>query len=499
MILTASNSSSAIKERKEAFVTGHSGTTISEIILICASSPAGIGFYFLLLHIICSSSTATNTNTTVFFKRRFKILGPIVLEFLVILLPMIVGQTKFLYPFGITILLGELLSTVLLLHSRWGNPQQPLRTSSGAGSTIPNSNPIKKTAVVPFVTLYRSSMYIHTFIAILAVDFHVFPRTLAKTETVGYGFMDLGASSFVISSGLVASLQTKTKSSRAISTTATTTTLPLLVLGLLRIITNKSADYQEHVSEYGIHWNFFFTLAVTRTITALVKPSCIIVPWILLLMYQVLLSVYHVQEYVETASRIICPIPTTLGVINNSVVCSFFAANREGILGCISYGCLHCISRSIGCFCLAYGPSQWKRLSFCTLMLWMLHFCFTGLLNIPVSRRSTNLTFITWSLAHNVTMLLLFWIVADPFIPSPDKIPPILSAVNRHGFILFVISNLLTGAVNLSINTLEVVDDWIALFILISYIACIALIALLLDNITGTAEKDNSSPKTIRS
>lgn len=471
-MITASNS--AIKEQKEAFVTGHSGTTIREIFLICSSSPAGVGFYFLLLHI---------SGTAVFSKRRYKMLGQIVLEFLVILIPMIVGQTKFLYPFGRTLLLGEIICTFPLLYSRLCRPQ-PKRTSSTA---IPNGDP-----VVPFVTLYRSSMYIYTFIAILAVDFHVFPRTLAKTETVGYGFMDLGASSFIISSGLVASFPTKTKTNRAITTT---TILPLLVLGLLRIITNKSADYPEHVSEYGIHWNFFFTLAVTRTMTALVKPSRAIVPWILLLIYQVLLSVYHMQEYIETASRILCPIPTTLGFIN-SVFCLFFAANREGILGCISYLCLHCISQSIGCFCLAYGTSQWKRLSSCTLMLWMLHFCFTDLLDIPVSRRSTNLTFITWSLAHNVTMLLAFWIVAAAFIPSPDKIPSILAAVNRHGFILFIISNLLTGAVNLSINTLEVVDDWVALCILISYVACIALIALIIDGITG---KGKCSPNTIKS
>jgi hypothetical protein len=66
----------------------------------------------------------------------------------------------------------------------------------------------------------------------MAVDFHVFPCTLAKTATIVYGFMDLGASSFVISSKLVASLQTKAMSSRAFSTTATTTVpLPLLVLG----------------------------------------------------------------------------------------------------------------------------------------------------------------------------------------------------------------------------------------------------------------------------
>jgi len=41
-------------------------------------------------------------------------------------------------------------------------------------------------------------------------------------------------------------------------------TIPLVVLGCARLFATWGVQYQEHVSEYGVHWNFFFTLAVVK-------------------------------------------------------------------------------------------------------------------------------------------------------------------------------------------------------------------------------------------
>lgn len=77
--------------------------------------------------------------------------------------------------------------------------------------------------------------------------------------------MDVGVGSFVFSSGVVASRayihpQQQGRSFVKSFIKSVRSAFPILVLGFARFFLTKSVNYQEHNSEYGLHWNFFFTL-----------------------------------------------------------------------------------------------------------------------------------------------------------------------------------------------------------------------------------------------
>jgi phosphatidylinositol glycan class W len=493
---------SSLKEQKEAFVTGHEGTTPLEVFLVCLSAPIGFAFY---------QSIMTMMTMPRFGFSSVKRWQSILLEALVIWFPMVLCQTNFLYPWAVLILILQGMFVVIMRLF----PTTETRTTNDISISAPTIQP--KQQRLEYLTLYRSSILYLTFVAILAVDFHVFPRRFAKTEVYGYGLMDVGAASFCFSAGLVSN------HARGKTTATATThlvrrhlwhTLPLLIVGSVRLVTNKGLEYQEHVSEYGVHWNFFFTLGVLAFLAPVVSsiynsssPTWSL-PCFVLIVYQFALSQFAVQEYIEEAPRI-CSSTSNAGTLKIRTLCDLFAANREGVLGCLGYMVIFWLGERIGhVFLWNSSPETAKdrttgtlgglRLLAFSVFLWLVHFALVDGLGISVSRRSTNASFCVWAVAHNGLLLSMIQLATTMTsttstttlqgqqnhnrLPPPPPPPIVLDTVNRHGLLMFLVANLLTGLVNLSMDTLQKPDS-VALGIVFGYICMVGMAALAIDRL----------------
>jgi phosphatidylinositol glycan class W len=325
-----------------------------------------------------------------------------------------------------------------------------------------------------------------TCIAILAVDFRVFPRRFAKVENWGTSLMDMGVGSFVFSSGIVsvrslvkANLtNTKTPSLGKRLLTAVRHSTPLLVLGFVRLAMVKGVDYAEHVTEYGVHWNFFFTLGLLPPFVALLqslavgKDLTIIYTALSLgvaLVYQTVLHSTGLEAFVLVGDR------HTYGLIG---------LNKEGISSFCGYLSIFLAGMGTGSYIL---PLDSKNRVLKQLLAWSVFWTATFYatnsyhgLGVGVSRRLANLPYVLWVASFNTMQLVAFYLVERSCFADgrgeemryTESVPVVLEAVNRNGLVVFLVANLLTGLVNVSVKTLEVGDAG-AVGILVGYMVVV--------------------------
>lgn len=221
----------AYKDEKEAFVAGQVG---SSVLRINAVSSVALASY-LLWALLQPFSIAA----------RF----PTLIDWLTLVVPLASACTVLADHVGVLLLGLCAIALVLYLVNKYINTTRP--ASSEPAARAPESP-------LPVLTLYRTYLMVLTVFCILAVDFHVFPRQFAKCESWGTSLMDLGVGSFVFSHGIVSLRRDR----RFNATRTARRTIPLLLLGLIRVLLVKRTEYPEHVSEYGVHWNFFLTLGI---------------------------------------------------------------------------------------------------------------------------------------------------------------------------------------------------------------------------------------------
>lgn len=346
-----------------------------------------------------------------------------------------------------------------------------------------------------------------TCLAILAVDFRIFPRRFAKVETWGTSLMDVGVGSFVFSAGLVSArpiLQArhahKTSSFGSQLNFAFRASLPLLALGCIRLYTVKGLDYAEHVTEYGVHWNFFFTLALLPPFVALLQCVSAVIPYTGLVsilisgLYQTILEYTSLKAYILTAPRI-----------------NLLSQNREGVFSFWGYLAIFLAGQALGFDVLPRSSgqapatesgSQQRKHLLARLTVWSvgwvsLFFLVTGHnlgFALQVSRRLANQPYVLWVSAFNCAQITTFCLVETAFFPgvymATDRAlekrecekatSRILKAFNRNGLAIFLLANLLTGLVNLTLDTLSM-SNLGAMAVLVAYAALLTAFAVALD------------------
>jgi len=258
----------------------------------------------------------------------------------------------------------------------------------------------------------------------------------------------------------------------------------------------KGTEYPEHVTEYGVHWNFFLTLAVLPVVEVIFHPIIKYMPisllglWIAVL-HQFALSSMGLETFLLNAPR-----------------SNIIYANKEGFISLLGYLSLHIMGLSLGTIILPTSPSFFRkqqRILFeggnsqslpkldpsaprqnakTTIELFSYAVVWWTLLAIvrrglQVSRRMANLPYILWIVAFNTSFILAFYLLdmiffptrisklkdpsdpsgkrilqEDPTTSTPKSAPTLLEAINKNGLVIFLLANVATGLVNLSIQTM---------------------------------------------
>ncbi|CAL4914636.1 unnamed protein product [Urochloa decumbens] len=415
---------------KEQFVSNLTGSSLSEIAALSTIVPA--------LVVLRKWSSGDNTRRDAAKKNDDKVLpvrkdwmqyfSTLVVDYLTVVLPVLLVFTvlaEWAYTCAISLVIP------IALYIMFKRSQSRLKAGL---SQLPSLR--------ADISSYRVSVVLVTCLCILAVDFKIFPRRYAKAETYGSGIMDLGVGSFVVANALV-SRQARNITSMSFRA-ALSSISPLIFLGFARIIFTSGVDYQVHVGEYGVHWNFFFTLAAVSILTSIVRihpKYCGLVGLLILAGYQIWLS-SGLNDY----------------LISDKRSADIISQNKEGVYSILGYWGMFLIGVSLGYYLLVDTGLKGKNRNVQVVKVWVLAASFWILAIIldnyveRVSRRMCNFAYVMLVFGQNFQVLSILTLAG--FI-SYEKNLVLEDAFNQNMLGSFLLANILTGLVNLSVDTLS--------------------------------------------
>ncbi|XP_055346159.1 uncharacterized protein LOC129593734 [Paramacrobiotus metropolitanus] len=337
------------------------------------------------------------------------------------------------------------------------------------------------------VTSYRGIIMLFTTLCILAVDFPVFPRKMAKTVESGYSVMDLGVGAFVIANGLVApQAKEKGRSSLRMVISELKDSFLLIILGFGRFVSITMTNYQSPEEEYGKHWNFFCTLAVVKIFSRLaavfIRAEFLPLAGIgLAVIYEIILQNGLYDYLLIPSSDIHSSMPVSRLLVDN----------RSGIASSVGFLALFLIWTH---FARCFRVERKSRLQHVRLVGDLACWCLIGFLicrYLPLpSRRFANASYIFWTsyLALGflttlvVSRMIVVWLAGKKTIGGISilewlsHLPLAIPALNYNALTVFLVANVLTGAVNLSMDTVHT-SDFLALCILCFYSILVCFVA----------------------
>ena len=348
--------------------------------------------------------------------------------------------------------------------------------------------------------------------------------TVRQTESHGYGWMDLGVGSFTFVFGLVSpEARQVTEGLRR----TVTSVVPLVLLGAARLVSITWLGYHDPETEYGIHWNFFFSLAAVRLLSCpllpLVRENKLV--WVLAVLVAVLYEgvlTFWIGDW----------------ILSDAARDSLLAANREGVFSSLGFLAIYLAGVAWGRELFSMQSSLAEMVALARLLaLWAgimwLSLAYSTTFFLPPSRRLANYTFFTWIVAYNLSILTLFLATdllllclgesvpagaevggtgrgsrpgrarprqprdrpalrrpprpsgqvepaaaakpAELPLPTVYRVPHLCQATDYNGLAFFLLANLGTGGVNLCLSTIHT-PNLQALLIVLLYQAVLGVV-----------------------
>lgn len=223
----------------------------------------------------------------------------------------------------------------------------------------------------------------------------------------------------------------------------------------------KRSEYPEHVSEYGVHWNFFMTMGVLLLITDVFQ---ILIARRGFAAVGLLIAAIHEVSLSHTELG-------TWAIASERDTSSLVSLNKEGLTSLTGYVAITFLGLDVAHVIFDAEPKRsfFHRLVRRAILYWACFFLTQGL-GLLTSRRLANLPYVLWSAAFNVSFLFGFAELEQTLeytrqAGAEPCAPMLFEAINRHALLVFLLvrlgvlfilpqSNLATGAINISMQTM---------------------------------------------